>query len=304
MRNLDETNAFEKTLETHLQTWRDVTPPPHLQARVAAAVVRSRPKNFPWRPLIAAGACAAAFGVFLAWPGSPIQPVPAFAEVERAMGSVETMSYTSTVDSRFSDGIVEKEIGQTWVRRYPPATARESVARLPGMEMKTKSWSDEKQRVTFEQRNSRPGKWKVYPQEPSFARDVERTLLLYTQPGEDDPRDTQILRTKYTTVLPPWIPTRALLNGRPVWVFTRTNRYDPNKPEAQQHGISRHERTVIRLFADTKTYRVVRQELRMTSTNESGHRQSGRRITLTDFRYNEPAPPTLRALQPPGEMTR
>jgi hypothetical protein len=86
-------------------------------------------------------------------------------------------------------------------------------------------------------------------------------------------------------------------SGKPVWVFTRTFLYDPDKP---QHGIGTGERTILRLTADAKTRRVIRQDMFSTYSGSPGYRH----LTLTNFRYNEPAPPNLRNIHLPKEMTR
>ncbi len=292
----ENTALFESKLDAHLQTWRDVTPPPYLKNRIAAAVA-PRPRLY-WRPLLAAGICAGLIiSAFLTWPGSPVQPAPAFAEVQKAMQAVESMSYTWVVESKYSDGIVEQETGQYWLSRYPPTYAWESVARLPGKELQMKELSDEKQTIAFKQFQGKPGNWEVRPQIAGFPRDVERRLLVYTQPGKDDPRDTEALRTKYNTVLPPWQTSEAVLNGQPVWVFSRTFRFDPKKPKEQQHGIRTDESTVLRLFADTRSHRVLRREMLTIYFNNKWYRRS----TATDFHYNEPAPPGLRDIHPPKE---
>lgn len=297
LKDRENTDLFESNLDAHLQTWRDVTPPPYLKNQIAAAVAPRR-RSY-WRPLLAAGVCAGVIGVFLTWPGSPAQPAPAFAEVQKAMQAVESMSYTRVVESKYSDGIVEQETGQYWLRRYPLAYAWESVARLPGKELQMKEFSDEKQTIVFKQFQGKPGNWEIHPQKPDFRRDIERRLLIYTQPGTDDLRDTKVLRTKYNMVLPPWQTSEAVLNGQPVWIFSRTFRFDPKKPKEQQRGIRNNELTVIRLFADTRSRRVLRQEMLTTYFNSQDYRRS----TATDFHYNEPAPSTLRNIHPPKEVS-
>jgi hypothetical protein len=79
-----------------------------------------------------------------------------------------------------------------------------TVARYKGREHRSKELSNDKQITTFSQTSGQPGKWEISPQHPNFALFTEKTFLLYTQPGKDDPLETEALRKKYATVLPPW----------------------------------------------------------------------------------------------------
>jgi RNA polymerase sigma-70 factor (ECF subfamily) len=128
MRESNKTDQFERALEAHLRTWRDVKPPLHLETRIASAVAPRH--RFYLRPLLACGVCAAALGAFFMWPGSPAQPAPAFAEVERAMKSAESITFTRTIESEYSDGAIEREAGLNWIRLHPPTIALESVTVL------------------------------------------------------------------------------------------------------------------------------------------------------------------------------
>ena len=290
MPEIKDPDLFESRLETHLQTWRSAAPPPHLKSRIAAAWT---PRRFSYgRPLLAAGICAAVWGVSLIWPGLSLQPVPVLADVDRAMGSVESISFTSTTQTKFRNGTIENETVHNWVQRHPPAITWDSIARSPKGEQREKTLSTEKQIVTLVQIKGQPDKWRVSAPNKDTVRETREKFYIYTHPGTDDPTQTKALQQS-GIVLPPWQAARSGLNGKPVWLFTRTFRDDPSKPA--QKGIMRNKCTILRLLADAVTHRAVRVEISTTYFGDSSSRQS----TSTDFRYNEPPPPGTLDLRPP-----
>lgn len=291
-------DPFERTLETHLQTWRDVTPPPSLQARIAAAaVVPPSGRRNSWRPLMAAGICAAAaLGTFLAWPGSPVQPVPAFAEIEKSMKAVNSMAHRSEVETKFGDGHIDHSSGQAWLQRHPPASVSRTYERCAhGKELRKISIADAQ---GYAEQDEKTGKWKVGPNREDLAASIERTIFIFTHPGKDEKRIRPVWRALGIQVSP-WHAQKAVLDGRSTWLFTRTTRKHETRKALTITDVS-----ALRLWADITTHRVLRCELDM-SYEKNGKKDESlgyRRIVNSEFSYNTPPPPGLRDIHPPREQ--
>ena len=271
------TDPFDAELEARLADWRNVAPPAFLKARIAAEI-RPRPA-LPWRPVLAGAIAIAAAGGYLLWPGSPVRPLPVFAEIERTMGTVESLSYVSTMDTTYRDGTVEHQTGRNWVRRNPPAVVDESIIRYRGKEMREKTMDRGGQEIRLDERTNR-SQIRSRPRK-DLTLQVERMLFVYTRPGSDDESPLSPANRMHWDISP-WSTERGLLEGKAVWIFRRTVRH------LSEGAPTPREVSTIRVWAEPATRHVVRCEVRSTiGTGEI------RQIVNTDFHYNEPPPSGL-----------
>jgi len=118
-------------LTARVRAWRDMPAPAGLQSQIAAALPSVPPASAPRRPMTArraavglAGVAAAIAAFFWLTPGQPGRPTIAFADVERAMASVNIMAWTTEVTDYNKNGTVKDHyISRTWMRRSPLAQA-------------------------------------------------------------------------------------------------------------------------------------------------------------------------------------
>ncbi len=120
-------------LDARVRAWRDVSAPAGLPSRLAAALpsfppdsaVPTRRMRVTRRAAVGlAGVAAAAAAFFWLLPGQPGRPTIAYADVEKAMESVNVMTWTTEVTSYSKDGTVTRHgISRTWMRRRPLAQA-------------------------------------------------------------------------------------------------------------------------------------------------------------------------------------
>ncbi len=122
-------------LQASVRAWRSVSAPAALEGRIAVALPRTASAPTPphnrrvaRRAAVGLAGVAAAIGVgFWFLPGHPAQPTVAFADVERAMQQVETLSWMTTVHTSFAGRTGHKSetnsTEQTWLRRRPAAIA-------------------------------------------------------------------------------------------------------------------------------------------------------------------------------------
>lgn len=125
--------AATRHLTALVCAWRDVPAPAVLPSRLAAALPSLSPAAAvpPRRVRVTrraavglAGIAAAAAAFFWLLPGHPGQPTIAYADVEKAMESVNVMTWTTEVTYYSKDGAVTRHgVSRTWMRRRPLAQA-------------------------------------------------------------------------------------------------------------------------------------------------------------------------------------
>lgn len=291
----DQQDLFEKELDARLQSWRASPPRDYLKSRIATAVQETGPPPrlffWNWSHSLTAGACALIAGVaFLCY---RLQSHPSFAEVEKAMGSVQFLTFRSSSDHTMGDGCVQHYVTDTWVRRQPPAVAEHLVMRVEakepshvGMEVRERRLRDAKQLVVLDELLGERKAPKSSKED--FAKGVQLQLSTLTYPFSDLPKNA-------TTILSPWQSTNDVWNGKPVWIFTRTLRLKaPNKLWGEEEITG-----TVRIWADAKTHRIIRSE----SVMQSGNNGVPKQTVNTDFRYNEPPPAGTFELKKPKKTS-
>lgn len=257
-----------------LSRWRDAAPPADLKPRIAAALV-PRPL-FHLKPAFAAlAACLAAVSIVLLWPGSPARPLPAFADVEKAMEAVQNVAYTRTLEVPLPGGKTRREPIQVWVRRNPPAIAQRFVNG-------SRSLSVGQRDIIYYAKSRR---WKIHPRQAKIdlAVDVDNMLRGLAQPGRNDSR-SEMQNWKIS----PWQAAKTTWNGHDVTKFTQTR----SRKFGGKFSSGIVERETV--WADAKTNRVVRTE----DNSDFGGAMKFRQVS-TDFRYNLSAPSGVFDLKPP-----
>ncbi len=121
---LAEINA----LTARVRDWQNVPAPAGLGDRLAARLPAAAP--VPARPPLRrtavglAGFAAALAAAFWLVPGQPGRPTVTYADVVKAMESVNTIAYIDNTLYYGADGKVKQHrVDQQWVRRIPPAVS-------------------------------------------------------------------------------------------------------------------------------------------------------------------------------------
>lgn len=225
--------------------------------------------------LAALAACLAAVSVALLWPGSPARPQPAFAEVERAMETVQTVHWME--QTRHYPGFggmiaTDARTEETWVRLNPPAKA--SRVR-PGSGISSMTYP-----------------WLTTPEGTIMFNTEQKT---YSVMLPDEHTRSHFLSLIYTAMFlapsigqPDWVSRPDTLDGRSV---TRFELQWPGFP----NGDGTHSTSIV--WADSQTHRVVRRELHQMN----GDGEEILSSVADQFRYNETLPPNLFTFRvPPG----
>lgn len=302
-------------LWTLAQTLREASVPSALKSKTLAAINRKetvplspRPA-FRLRPTFAAlAACLAAVSVALLWPGSPVRPLPAFADVEKAMSKVQSATWTAKLTSYPQDfwGMTE----EFWVRRSPPAVASLTTEKRVGT---YRTVQDAHRFASFFSKSNQYYTRSNQQAHANIARHVEQTLRALTElpqsgqttemsaDGFDRGLETgfRITGAKFVRTVTPWKSETTILAGQSALKFTREVRRMVTRPkQSQSAGRTFHADTAQTIWADAKTLRVIRAEWRQSFDG---------RISLvslrSNFRYDEPAPPGTFDLAPPPGAT-
>lgn len=142
-------SIWEETRQTLtlVQAYREASIPDGLRERIAAglSVTPTRARlPFPWRPLAALGGLAALLlALALLVPGSPGRPMPAFADVEQAMGRIRTAHWVQVWTPYDQDGHPKHpRRTEFWARTEPPAVVCFALpdATPPGRERRSLTW--------------------------------------------------------------------------------------------------------------------------------------------------------------------
>ncbi len=286
-------------LQASVRAWRSVSAPAALEGRIAVALPRTASAPTPphnrrvaRRAAVGLAGVAAAIGVgFWFLPGHPAQPTVAFADVERAMQQVQTVSWSETIVFHDrADHPVEADSSRAtyWLRRNPPALASR--------------WQEQDFQPSLDLRDARgdvmqlaPGRYarldpKEYGQGGSIARVVEDAVHEITQPqigsGFAGYAGTDQDESKFS----PTQQRRVILDGQERILFVRDQEtIIRRRNESPIHYLSH-----IKLWADPSTLRVVRIEDRPGKSEV---------ITRSDFCYDQPVPSGVFDWSPPPGAT-
>lgn len=272
-------------LHHRVQAWRDLPAPVGLGTRIAAVLPPAHPLparlSFPVRPAAVGLASIAAALAAVLWflPGQPGQPTIVYADVEKAMQQVQTVSWVETMEFYNSKNrIVPRAAHRSthWLRTNPPALA----ALGDGVQDLTDAQGE---RVRLA-----PGVYADFSAGASAPRigideTVHNLLQEITQPqvstGFMGYGGTARDQLKFTSVR----QQTVVLEGQKRILFVR----DQEITAQRRHGAPNHYLYRISVWADPATRRVVRIETRDLSGFAQG---SGSVITRSDFSYNQPPP--------------
>lgn len=271
--------AAIQMLTTQARTLPERLPLPTLESRIAVALplaVPSKPTpKLRWQSALAAAvAGAAALAAVLFLPGSPAHPLPAFADVESAMQSVQSISALSIVERQLLNGKTTRQATQCWTRRHPPTQA------FQVKETGERMLDDGKHFVTY---SPKTGKWNIRIRHWNIAEEVEQTFFAYTHPTVENTSPGLHINYFEKSV---WQSSQTELDGKSVWKFTSTM-------HPKTYYVKDMDMRKVTIWADAQTHRVVRTEIVIP---EDTYKY---RNIVSNYRYNEPAPPGVFDLKPP-----
>ncbi len=297
-----EFNAIQR-LDTAVRAWNDGLLPAALGTQIAAALPPSAAlqvprRTFPVRPAAVglAGVAAAITAAIWFLPGQPGQPTIAFADVERAMQQVQTVSWEHTYRPNIpSSPIARKLISSSgdlpsvqWLRRSPPALA--TVYPNTGRKMLYD------RRGSFELTQESCTIRHLY--KDMIKKSVEDALRGFTTLPQAAPTATLdgVVRTTVTNMR----ESHIVFEGQNLIRFDRdvTNHWfiegDGRSPFETDHNTAH-----VSTWVDPTTRRVVRNETNVFLDTHKGD-------TLTDFteiedhfQYDQSPPPGVFDWSPP-----
>lgn len=274
-------------LDRRVRAWGDVSAPPGLGERIAAALPAAAPRParlpLPVRRISVglAGAVAAVSAFFWLLPGQPGHPTIAFADVERAMQQVQSVSYhmnTHIYDAqgRIAPGSLRID-QQVWMRRSSPALAlMDAIGHY-------KSLEDARGYLMYG-----GSRYMKVPTHENITQNINRYIHNVTEP----PTDPQEFRGSRSFHFQPWQRHEGVVDGKPCLVFTQTLRRVVGNGEK----VSR-----ITLWVDTQTLHIFRMESVGDPTGEAGNTKPGdvERTVIDNFQYNKNPPPGVFDWSPP-----
>lgn len=267
------------------------------EAFVAPGAAHHRTRWVPRRVAVGAiglTAGVAALAAFSLLPGTPVQPIPAFAEVEAATANVSTATWqTKYYRDQWGDGRMAYTIGtEEWVRLSPPATSSRSLPE-PGMVMDydRRVWTPEgwvsyrakPNKYVVMRTNLRPG--------DEMRRVIRKSILSSISAPEDrSVEEAQPLRPggKPLFRFTPWRGDYDTRDGKRLLRFRR--RMEPVPLPAGYTPSARVVPSQFTVWADPGTRRVVRTQVDR-STPWPGGGADQERVVTEDYRYNV-APPS------------
>ncbi len=294
--------AAIQRLSASVQAWRNVPAPPTLKRQIVAALPPAPPAPMPPRGrriarhavLGLAGVAAAIGAGFWLLPGHPSQPTLAFADVERAMQQVRTVSCRTVQycpPNRFyrDDHYAFRE----WDQRSPPAIANsDTVTTNPA------NYSRSIQTLQGQFIRTAKGEYRMHPYEALdreyLQEGVERSFRVFTQQPISQHFDNGY---DYNVVAK---PERRLVtfNGQQRILFT-FNEDIVFRPGKSTPGIT--DRSQCRIWVDPATRLVARRETVNWDDPVPGHYPNVPTIVVNDdFRYNQAPPPGVFDWPPKG----
>jgi len=283
-------------LGRRVHEWRDVAAPTGLQSRIAGALPRPTfpvsPRRFPVRRVAVglAGLGAAAAVVFWLVPGQPGRPTIAFADVEKAMQQVQTVSYDMNSRCYDAEGHVIPGVMsfsfRNWLRRTPPASAQYDAI------MREWSLSDARGYVGYSQRLNN---YLEKPPEEDIAQTVNTYMRRLTEPPTDADQDG--LRSGNFRVQP-WQRQEKTVDGQSCLIFTQ----GLDRTIRMEDGGKAHEFTRITIWVDALTLHIIRIELvgdPTPSVAPNKEKAVVERTVFDNFHYDETPSPGVFDWSPP-----
>lgn len=239
-------------------------------------------------------------------PGTPVQPTPAFARVEEAMQGVRAVSWTEAHSSHYQankagllrngkkTATMHKRFSY-WATFTPPRVAmRETTEPMPTQSAdfsRTASLWDGETTVSYTQDQSTYSQYKARATQgkrrSSTPQDWVRDSVLVRPPSEPGGSATPggvIFTPGPNERLSAWQSAKDTMNGRQVLRFERW--LTPDGKPMSRIGMA------WKVWADPKTYRVIRREFRTKGTTSTGIFIETV-IISENFRYNETPPPDV-----------
>jgi hypothetical protein len=320
----DERAWFDRLDQAAQSLHADAAPPESLRVRARSAstmatvstpvTTRATPlqsrRALVIRGAALAAACAAAVGgiaALLFSPGSLVRALPAFAQVQAAMGAVRTAHWTEVQTSYDAEGKeTTRSTSERWARLTPPALAERTeltdvraadiAARTVMRAFRRLQQADSE--ITYDpqhDRYTRDPSWPYRIAQAGAQRDralreyILRQLVLPPvgpAPGEPPPRLAPGEGMDFLGA--DWKVTHTTLNGQPADLFEREY-VPPARPNWRRY-------LATRVWADPTTRRVLRREQRYWHTPDG----SLSYLTVAEnFRYDQTPPPGTFALAPP-----
>ncbi len=296
--------AAIQRLDASVQARRDVPAPSAHGPRIAAALPPSAAfqtcrRTFPLRPAAVglAGVAAAVAAAFWFLPGQPGQPTIAFADVQKAMQQVQTVSWKThyiVTDANWQPLAQKQASGNefiTWVRRNPPAVA---TLGLPPGYLALKNTQGNFDRTA-------QGNYLVRPasamDRKHFAADVEGQIESLTrQPWGQSSKLVFIPSHAVYDVVTNRQQQLVILNRQKQILFS----YDDEivvRPTS--HIPEMHYFHHVSTWVNSITHLVSRSESRNWGDKMSGQFNQRQIIILDDFHYNQNPPPGVFDWSPP-----
>jgi hypothetical protein len=296
-------------LDSSLLAWHEAPAPAGLGARIAAALPPAAPnvvrRHFPFRPAAVglAGVSAALAAVFWFLPGQPGQPTLAFADVEKAMQQVQTVSWEWTDQPDTSLNKNKQNVPTRmrlmrvakWLRRNPPALAEMADLTLsPGLDEKV--LYDKRGRFFLSKRGCMI--W-YFPKDP-IQENVENTLSSFTSLPQAMPTITfgGTVRANVTNMH----ESHVVFEGQDRIRFDRdvTTRFFSKGTGASAFFESGHNTSHVSTWVDPATLRVTRIESHVFQDTHRGDVSLAYTVIEDHFQYNQTPPPGVFDWSPPA----
>lgn len=286
-----------RQIATQVRAWRDVTAPAGLQGRLAAALASALPAvtHPPRHPhimrrtavgLIGIAAVAAAF--FWLTPGQPGRPRIAFADVERAMQQVKTVSWKTEEQTPSIPGQRSKDTilftFTYWLRRNPPAiatTGLEVVGMIKTLIDARGAFSLSKDECDVTSMTNNP-----------IRRTVEKQILNFTEFPQ--PASSSSVYQGQTTTTN-FRQSSVVLNGQNEVRFDRDV-----KTVWIGKGRTDYQLSHVITWADPETHRIIRNEAYFSKDTPRGRTFRPYVIIQDHFRYDQTPPKGTFDWSPPA----
>ncbi len=296
-------------LTARVHAWHNVPAPAGLEARIAATLPAAAPvpTQLPVRRAAVglAGFAAALAAAFWLVPGQPGRPTVAFADVERAMQQVQTVSWRTTVKARTIVNGEEKPgdkskpytiTNTTWLRRNPAAIAMTNysltyaVPITPNDNLTVKILQDERGEFHL-----RENECIVMPTHTPISQRVTKQIESLTQPPQATGASVS-LPGQAKAVVTSFHQENVRVAGQ------NQTRFDRDVKTTWPEGFGKNKYRLVHVidWVSSDTHRLVRVETRLTE-DTTGVKPF---TTLVEdhFQYNTPAPPNVFDWSPPPGM--
>lgn len=305
-----------RQLDRRARAWRDVPAPTGLENRIAAALPSASPalNAPPHRALVTrraavglAGVAAAVSAFFWLLPGQPGRPTIAFADVERAMQQVKTVSWESNsqVYDKFGHN-AGSLVDVKWLRRNPPALA-ETVTHVTPSRISNylKGLSDTRGRFLITQHEfvdiqkrrmvTRDECLVVSVPNDPIRQMVENQIVSFTEFPQAAPSSTFGGQVQTTTTN--FVQSSAVVNGQNQVRFDRDIKTVWIWKDHTEHQMAH-----VSTWADPETHRVIRNKSHISENTFWRKRFKPYEEVEDQFRYDQTPPKGTFDWSPPAGM--